>query len=358
MKHISDRNTTLILGYLLSLLMVLLIGSILILIQGSNPIEAYLAIVRGALGNKAAIASSIRWSIPVIIASMASVIATRSGIINLGLDGQIYLGAFTAALIGAFLPLPGIIHKLVAIVIGGLAGSLFALIPALLKAYWKINEMVTTLMLNYAAVLFTEFFTIKLMGFGADTSPDMIATPEILETAKLIRLLPPYQASSGIFIGLIIFLVVFIVYKKTMVGYEWNMIGRNMRFAQYGGVKTIKNYIIVFLTSAFVAGICGAVEILGPHVRFRSYFSSNLGWDGIMVALIGKGDPLSTLIVALIWGMIKAGSLSMERTTSVNRILVTLIQALFVLFVTVDYKSLLKDLKMKSIGKKGKLVQP
>ena len=80
--------------------------------------------------------------------------------------------------------------------------------------------MVTTLMLNYAAVLFTEFFTIKLMGFGADTNPDMIATPEILETAKLIKLLPPYQASSGIFIGVTIFLIVYILYKKTMVGYE------------------------------------------------------------------------------------------------------------------------------------------
>lgn len=346
-----------IFGYILSLVMVLLIGSILILIQGSNPIEAYLAIINGALGSRAAIASSIRWSIPVIIAAMASVIATRSGIINLGLDGQIYLGAFTAALVGAFLPLPGIVHKLVAILLGGIAGLLFALIPALLKACWKINEMVTTLMLNYAAVLFTEFFTIKLMGFGADTNPDMIATPEILETAKLIKLLPPYQASSGIFIGVTIFLIVYILYKKTMVGYEWNMIGRNMKFAEYGGIKTIRNYIIVFLTSAFVAGICGAVEILGPHARFRSYFSNNLGWDGIMVALIGKGDPLSTLVVSIIWGMIKAGSLSMERTTSVNRILVTLIQALFVLFVTIDYKSLFKDLKLRMPVKKERLVQ-
>lgn len=123
------------------------------------------------------------------------------------------------------------------------------------------------------------------------------------------------------------------------------IIGKNIKFAKYGGIKTKISFLTIFLTSAFIAGICGSVEILGPHLRFRSYFSNNLGWDGIMVALIAKNNPVTTVIVAIIWGMIKAGSLSMERTTSVNRILVYLIQALFVLFVTVDFKSLLANIK-------------
>lgn len=343
MKLIKSRSYNSVINYLFSFILVLILGMVLILIQGANPVEAFSALINGAVGSKAAIASSIRWSIPVVIAAMAAVVAQKSGIINLGIDGQIYMGAFTAALVGAFIPMPGIIHKIVAIIIGGLAGALFAVIPALLRAYMKIDEMITTLMFNYSAILFTEYFTLKLMGLGANTSPDLIATPEILDSAKLLRFLPPYQATTGIIIAVIIFIIITFFYNKTKTGYEWKMIGKNITFSKYGGIKTIKNFFIIFLTSAFISGICGAVEILGPHERFRSYFASNLGWDGIMVALIGRNNPVATVIFAIIWGMIKAGSMSMERTTDVSRILVTLVQALFVLFITVDISSFITD---------------
>jgi simple sugar transport system permease protein len=354
MKLLINKNIKLVLNYLLSLIIVLLIASILITIQGSNPMEAILAIVNGAIGSKAAIASSIRWSIPVIISSMAAIVAHKSGINNLGLDGQIYFGALSAAIAGAFIQLPSFIHIIFCILVGGIFGAIFAIIPALLKSYLKINEMVVTLMFNYIAVLLTEFITLKLMGLGASTNPDLIATPEILESAKLTKIMPPYQASTGIFVGLILFLLVFIFYKFTKSGYEWKMIGFNQKFAKYGGVDDNKTYFKVFLTSAFIAGICGSIEILGPHMRFRANFAQNLGWDGIMVALIGKNNPVATLVFSIVWGMVKAGSLSMERTTSVNRIIVTLVQALFVLFVTVDFSKMFKDIKRKISNKNKK----
>lgn len=212
------------LNYVLSLVFVLVIGSILILIQGSNPIEAFYSIIDGAIVSKSAIVSSIRWCTPVIVASMAAVVAHNSGINNLGLDGQIYFGDFAAAIVGAFVSLPGFFHKFSAIVAGGLAGALFATIPALLRSYLKIDEMISTLMFNYIALLLTEFFTIKLMGFGANTNPDMIATPEILGTAKFARILPPYQASKGIFIALLIFFILVFIYKKSKIGYEWKIL--------------------------------------------------------------------------------------------------------------------------------------
>ncbi len=336
-------------NYLVAFIMVMLIASILIVIQGSHPAEAFLAIIHGAVGGKAGISSSIRWSIPVIISSMAAVVAHRSGIRNLGLDGQIYFGALTGAIFGAFISLPRGIHVVVVLLLSGIAGALFALIPAVLKAYLKVNEMVVTLMLNYTAVLITEYITLKLMGFNAGTNPDMLATPEILETAKLKKLMPPYQATTGIFIAALIFVCLLLFYQYSKWGYEWKMLGRNPKFAEYSGIRVKRTYVIVFLVSAFIAGICGAVEIMGPHARFRSSFAQNLGWDGIMVALIAKNNPIATIIVAIIWGMVKAGSLSMERTTSVNRIIVTLVQALFVLFVTVDFGKLAQAIRSKMV---------
>jgi simple sugar transport system permease protein len=340
-KLLSHKRLGSIFNYLVSLILVLAIASILILIQGSYPGEAFYAIFRGAVGSTSAIASSIRWTIPVLISAMAAVIAHRSGINNLGLDGQVYFGAFFTALVGAFFSAPHPLHIAAALLAGSVAGLLYAVIPMLLKAFLAINEMITTLMFNYIAILLTEFFTMRLMGLGANTSPDMIATPEILTSAKLSSILPPYQATTGIFFALALVIIIWAFYRFTLTGYEWKILGRNSYFAKYGGVRVIRNYIISFLASGFFAGFCGSVEILGPHLRFRNNFANNLGWDGIMVALIARNNPLGAAVVGILWGMIKAGSLSMERMTSVNRILVTLLQALFVLFITVDVRTLI-----------------
>ena len=345
-KHINKdagRGT----NYLFSFVLVIFVGAVLILIQGSNPLEAFAAIATGAVGSLPALISSIRWSTPVLIATMAAIVAQKSGIINLGLEGQIYFAALSAGIVGAFLPLPRPLHIPLTILVGGMVGMIYTIIPALLKTYLKINEMITTLMLNYIALFMTEYLTMQLMGFNADTNPEQIATPEIAETARLHQIMKPYQATTGIIIALAIVVIVLLFYKYTRSGYEWEMLGRNPAFARYGGIREKKNYITVFLLSGFIAGICGAVEIMGTHYRFRNNFANNLGWDGIMVAMVARNNPKTALVVGVVWGMLKAGSLNMERMTSVNRILVTLIQALFVLFITVDVQSLIKKWKAK-----------
>ena len=346
-KLLSDQRTGSIFNYLISLILVLAIAAVLIYLQGSYPADALQALFFGAVGSVSAIASSIRWSTPVLIAAMAAVVAHRSGIRNLGIDGQVYFGAFFSALVGAFLTLPHPFHIIVALLAGGMAGLLYAVIPMVLKSFLKINEMVTTLMFNYIAILLTEYFTMRIMGLGANTTPDMIATPEIHATARLTQILPPYQPTTGFFIALAIVVMVWAFYRFTLTGYEWKMLGHNADFARYGGIRVLRNYAVAFLASGFLAGLCGSAEILGPHLRFRNNFAIALGWDGIMVALIVKNNPLGAAIVAIIWGMIRAGSLSMERMTSVNRILVTLVQALFVLFITVDIRGFVLKLLIR-----------
>lgn len=314
------------------------IGSIIILLQGGDAGAAFGAILQGALGGSSAITKSIRWITPCIISGVAATIAFKSGVNNLGTEGQIYIGAFVAAVAGYAIKIPHVPHVLVILLLAAIGGMLYALVPALLRLFLNVNEMVTTLMLNYVATLLTDVLTRQLMHFDGSTSPDQVATPPLLPTGRLTQLFPPYQATTGIFIAVALALSVFFIYKYTIKGYELKQVGGNISFARQGGVKVARTYLATFLLSGMIAGICGAVEIMGPHGRFRSSFANNLGWDGIMIALIAKNDPIAVIVVGTVWGLIKNGTFAMERVTDTSRVVISLIQALFVLFVTIDYK--------------------
>jgi len=340
-----------IIKYLASAVAVMLIGTTIILLQGGNPMAAFTAILQGSLGDIDGIAQTIRWMTPCILAGIAAVVAFKSGVMNLGIEGQIYVGAFAAAVIGYAVALPKVLHIPAAILAAGIAGLLFALIPAVLKLYFGINEMIVTLMLNYVAILLTEYLTIAVMGGGANVDLDTISPPPVLASARLSKLIPPNQATTGIFIALGIVILVYLVYRFTVKGYELKQVGDNIKFAKFGGINVAKTFISIFLISGFIAGIGGGVEILGPHGRFRASFSNNLGWDGIMIALIAKNNPFGVVIVSIIWSILKCGSFAMERTTDTSRLVITLIQALFVLFVSIDYTALFEKFENRCFKK-------
>lgn len=348
----TDEYRKEVIKHLTSIALVMLVGAILIHLQGESPLKAFQAIFQGALVGKPSIARSLRWITPCIIAGTAAVISNKSGIFNLGIEGQIYMGAFLAAVFGYAVPLPRLLHIPATILVGGIGGVILALIPAVLRLYYGINEMITTLMFNYVAILFTEYMTMQLMGVGGSTAPDYVATPPMLDSARLTPLFPSYQATTGFFIALILVGLTYFLYKYTKKGYELKQVGENINFAKYGGINAFSTYFYVFLVSAFVAGICGAVEVMGAHGRFRAQFSSNLGWDGIMIALIAKDSPLGMLLVAVLWGIIKNGSFAMERTTSANRLVVTLLQAIFVLFITADFEKILSKIRLVPLQKR------
>ncbi len=337
--------------YVLAFVMVTIIASVLISFQGEEPSKALSAIVKGALGNSYAIGNTIRWTIPCILSGMAAVVAFKSGVMNLGIEGQLYFGAFAAGVVGYIIELPPLLHIISCIVAAGIFGLLYSVIPAILKLYFQVNEMITTLMLNYIAILLTELFTVWVMGATAGVNPDLLATPPIYASAKLPVLIKGTQGNAGIFIALAVVIIVFLIYKYTIKGYELKQVGENLKFSKVGGVNVAKTFVSIFLISGFIAGICGGVEVLGTHGKFTSRFSSNLGWDGIMIAMVAKNNPFGVLGISILWGILKCGSMAMERVTNTNRLTVSLIQALFVLFVTVDYKKIAGMLRDK-FGKK------
>lgn len=326
--------------YVFAFLMVAIVGALLVVSQGNSPVEALKAIVDGAFGTRRAFGTAIRWMTPTLITSISAVIAWRSGIWNVGIEGQMYMGAFVCAVVGYELALPRGLHIAVCLLAAGLSGMLFALIPALMKAFLNVNELISTLMLNYAATYLTEYMTFKYMGFDGSALADAVATNEMRETARLSMLIPKTSASTAILIALALAIVVYLFYRYTVKGYEFKMVGQNLRFSRYGGVNSRRTFITIFLISGFIAGLCGGTEMCGNFGKFRTAFATNLGWDGVMVTSIAQNNPLACIFVSWIWGILKAGSLHLERVTSNNRLVVNIVQALFVLMVSVDFKSL------------------
>lgn len=347
MKQLWNNIKGEVIKYTAALVAVLFIGAVIIWLQGGNPAAAVRAIFTGSLVGTGSIARTIRWVTPSILAGIAATVAFKSSVNNLGIDGQIYVGAFVAAMVGYAVSLPGYLHGPLTMLAAGLAAMLFAFIPAILKMRFHVNEMITTLMFNYVALLLTEYLALRFVGFDAAHSPEQVATPPILASAKLSLLFPPYQATTGIFIALFAAVAAYLIYAYTVKGYELKQVGENARFAEQGGVKVASTYLLIFLLSGFIAGLTGAVEIMGPHGRFRPQFATNLGWDGIMIALIAKNNPLGVVLVGAIWGIIKNGAFAMERMTDTSRLVITLIQALFVLFVTVNFQSLFDNIRQK-----------
>ena len=344
--------------YAFATVMVLLIGALLIAGQGNSPSEAFHAILSGAFGSRRAIGTTIRWMTPTLFTSISAIIAFRSGIWNVGIEGQMYFGAFFCAMAGYEWAMPRGLHILVCLCVSGLAGMLFASIPALLKIYLNVNELISTLMLNYVSSFLTEYLTFKYMGFDSSALADAIATHEMRPTSRLSTLLPGTSASTAILIALVLAILVQLFYKYTTKGYEFKMVGQNLRFSKYGGVNANRTFLAIFLISGFMAGLCGGAEMCGYFGKFRTAFATNLGWDGVMVASIAQNSPIVAIVVSYIWGVLKAGSLQLERVTSNNRLVINILQALFVLMVSVDFKTLSRaiheKLQIQSLRRQGK----
>lgn len=303
--------------------------------SGHQPLEAYGALFSGALANQNAIMNTLFAMTPLILTGLATAIAFKANIYNMGVEGQLYLGAFTAAYLGFTLNgLPPVVHVLICLVGGALAGMIFALVPAILKAFFNVNEMVITLMLNYAAILFTTYlasFPFKAPGASNSTTVD------ILPSAELPRLFPGSQLNGGFIVAIVMFVVVWILMNKMKLGYEMNSIGRNIEFSEYVGMNVTKKILAIMSISGIIAGFAGAGEVLGTHRRFVAEFSPDYGWTGLTIALLGKHNPVGVLAGALLFGILKNGGSSMELMVGVPRSLIEVIQGLIILFLAVDF---------------------
>lgn len=315
---------------LVAILMAFIVGAIILKMTGYSPLEAYSAMLRGAFGDIYGIGQTFTQAAPIIFTALAFLFAFKSGLFNIGAEGQFLVGALGAALVGiSFNGLPAFLHVPLALLAGALAGGLWGFIPALLKTKFGAHEVITTMMLSYVALYLTGYmvnYPFKAPGWVAQTVP-------IAPSAELPRILPPTQLSASIFVAGLLTLGIQYVLKKTAFGFEIRATGLNPDAAKNAGIDVDRRLMLALVVSGAMAGLGGSGEILGVHRRFIESFSPGYGWDGLAVALVGGNHPYGALLAAVLFGALRSGGMVMTRATGVPLDIIFLLRALVILFV-------------------------
>ncbi|MBC7281056.1 ABC transporter permease [Hoeflea sp.] len=322
-----------LLTQLLPLIIALIGGSIIIAVVGENPLHVFATLIRGAFGNPDRIAGTLLQSTPIIISGIAACIAFRGGLFNIGIEGQLYVGGFAAAWVGFAFVLPAGVHVIVAIAAAILCGALWILIPAFFRARFGTNEVVSTILSNYVAILLTSYLTIDVFKRPGGWSE----TPQIAQTAHLPQLVDYSRLNVGLLIGLALAIGLQLFLSRTGPGYSMNAMGSNAKFAEYGGVRVKRNIFLILLASGAVGGLAGGIETLGVHHRFMEGFAPGFGFDGVIAALLANGSPLGVLVTAIFFGALRAGSLLMEVETTASREVITVFQGFMILCVSAQF---------------------
>lgn len=311
-----------------------LLGMLVLFVTGYPPLEAFEALLRGAFGTRNAVGQTLTQATPILFTSLAFLLAFRSGIFNIGVEGQFLVGAFVATLAGIFLrgiPFPA--HAVLALFLGGLGGAVYALLPAFLKVYLGAHEVITTMMLSYIALYLTSYFVnypLKAPGWVAQT--ELVAS-----SARLPKILPPTQLSLAFPIALGFALLTLWFLERTVHGFAIRAVGLNPEASENRGISVRRYQVLAFVLSGFIAGVGGGGEILGVHGRFVDGFSPGYGWDGIAVSLVGRLHPLGCVLASVLFGMLRAGGMTMTRVTKVPLDLSLIIQALVILLVAAPF---------------------
>ena len=334
----------------LSICIGLVLGTVFVLLGGYNVLEVYSYLIRGSLGSVSALSSTIRWTTAFLLCGIASGIAFKGGMFNMGTEGQLYMGAISATLVGIYCKgLPAIAHIPLCMLAGMVAGAIWASIPALLRVYWNTSEIVVTLMMNYIAINFTSFL-VKEYFLTTGVFGDSLTTDELAATARF----PVFGGSPisfGFILGTLLVIAYILIFTKSKRGFEIKVSGVNPDFAKFSGISVNKVRISVMLMSGMVAGLAGAAEIMGVQGRFLSGFSPDFGTSGMLVALLGNSSGIGIYISAIFMGILKAGSLTLERSAGVSRALAVVIQALIICFVSVKTLKVFDFKKKEGSGK-------
>ena len=316
---------------IVTLLLSLGIGALFIIGIGENPVDAYVALFKGAFNGKLRLGTTLAGFTPLLLSSVAFAVAAKAGAFNVGLEGQIFLGGIASAYIGinwTFLPKPLL---LIACFLGGaLVGALWGWIPAALKAYYNVSEVCSTILMNTVAVYITSYLVSGPMSAGTANAQSHPVT------VTLYQFMKPSSANLGIFIAIaLVLLVVFMLYKTTW-GYKIRTVGTNPDHADYVGIDSKKVFIGSMMLSGALCGSAGCIEVLGVHGYFLNNFATGLGSNGMLAALIVKNNVVATPFMAFFLAVLKAGAMGMQQSTGVPKALVDTITAVFIIIATME----------------------
>jgi simple sugar transport system permease protein len=312
----------------------LLLVAIPVLFAGGSPFTAYGLIIQGAFGSMFAFSETLNRATPLILTGLAAAVAFRAKLWNIGAEGQLYIGALAAVLVGS-----GLLHMPPALMIptimiaGFIAGGLMMLIPTILKQRFGADEVVITLLLNFVVILF-----VQMLIEGPLKDPLAMGWPQsvpLLAEAKLAKLVPRLRMHWGLVVGVAAAIFLWVLVRKTVLGFEIKAVGENRAAAKFAGIPVDATMLKVALISGGLAGLAGVSEVSGVKGYLSSDLSPGFGYSGIVVAMLAGLSPVGTVFAAIFVAAVFVGADSMSRATGISNYLADLVVALSLLCVLV-----------------------
>ena len=337
-------------GYLISLTLALILaltlGGIIMALAGHNPFAAYTELVKGATGlkslgeigqlfHKRQFGNTIEYAMVLFMTGLACAIGARVGIFNVGGEGQLYLGAIVSGYLGVVLTdLPAMIVIPVAALGAMAVGGFYAFIPGVLKVKLKVNEVITTIMMNSIAIFFCAYLS---SGPWKTSHPNRVSgTDTLAANLQFDKLIPGSNLTTAIFASAIIAFMVWYIMGKTTKGYEMKLVGENPRFAKFAGLKVDATIIGSMVISGMICGLVGMFEVYGLKGNYQDGISKEYYFDGLLVAMIMRYKPAGIIAMSFLFAFLKVGAAGMELNAGVPGELYRIIQSIIIFFLAAE----------------------
>ena len=336
---------------LISIVLGFLLGAIILLVAGFNPLEAYWVILKGIFSRSKYISYVIIYATPLIITGLSVAFALRTGLFNIGAEGQYIMGAIMAAAAGYFFELPLILHVTLAVGLAVIAGALWGGLAGYIKARFGVHEVISTIMLNWIALYFSNFVvTLKVFGSqGTGKSYAIQSTArinllsdwkiseagiEFIRSHKILGDILKTPINAGIIFAILLAVLVWYILNKTTLGYELRAVGFNPHAAEAGGINVKKSMVISMLISGGLAGAAGAFQVLGVSHRIAKLAAmEGYGFDGIAVSLIGNNTGPGSVFAGLLFGALKYGGSKIQDSMQAPTEVINIMIGTIILFV-------------------------
>ena len=324
--------------YLISLFiavsLALLVGAGIMMITGHDPIQSYTALINGALGKPRAVGNTLAKTITLCLTGLAMSLAAKAGVFNVGGEGQLFLGAMAAAVVGAKAQGPAWLVVTLSLLAAMAAGGLYALLPGWLKVKWKVDEVITTIMLNSVAIYFCSYLAngpLKTAERGIATGTD-----SIMKEAAFTPLIKLSNLTTGAFYAAAVVLIVWYIMSRSSTGFEMKLTGENDTFARYGGISTGRLMLWSMVFSGAICGMVGMLEVFGLHKRFITTVSNEFYFDGMLVAMIMRYNPFGVVLMSFFFAVLSIGGKSMELSAGVPSELILIVQSIIIFFMAAE----------------------
>lgn len=316
----------------------LIAGAILMLIIGDNPVDGYTYLFKGGLMNIQRIGDTLATATPLIFTGLSVAFAFKTGLFNIGTPGQMLFGGFCATSVALLYgnSMPRFLLLILIVLVGALAGALWAFVPGILKAKFNVNEVVSSIMMNWTAYWIIYYAVPAYFKGSTETESRNIPEVASLKTEWLTKLFDGSYINLGLIIAIIVVILIWFILSKTVLGYELKAVGFNRDAAEYAGMSVNKNIALSMMIAGALSGLAGVAQYIGNSSNMQIGIMPSQGFDGIAVSLLGANNPFGVLVSAIFFGLLYSGKGFMNVNTSIPPEIADTIIAIIIYFAAIS----------------------